>query len=72
MSYADCVTHVGNTGSIECGFQCSIILYRFMLAEPAWKDIATVNHFSTIPQGSSQPICHRDEIIVGYASSAHA
>jgi hypothetical protein len=33
--------HIGNTGSIECGFQCSIILYRFVATKSAREYVQT-------------------------------
>jgi hypothetical protein len=44
-------------------------LNRFVTPESAREYILTVNHFSTTQQCRSQPICHRNEIIVRYLGS---
>jgi hypothetical protein len=41
--------NICNASSPERGFQCPIVLYRFVSAESTWEYILSVNYLSSIP-----------------------
>ncbi len=46
--------------------QRSIIFDRFVPTKLSRKDILAINHLSTIQQRNSQPVCHRNKIVIRY------